>query len=72
MRHVVQSICGLKPTHALLLGDIFSFQRLSDREFAHRYERFKWIFQCSTIILSFELHVHGAQEDAVVYRHLIC
>jgi UDP-2,3-diacylglucosamine pyrophosphatase LpxH len=46
MKHVVDSICALNPTHAAILGDIFSYQRLSDHEFNYRYDRFNWIFSC--------------------------
>jgi len=45
-RHVVSSLVYfLRPTHMAVLGDIFSFQRLSDTEFNWRVARFKWIFE---------------------------
>lgn len=48
MRHISDSICSLNPTHVAILGDIFSYQSLTDREFEYRFNRFRWIFECCT------------------------
>ncbi|CAG8762669.1 6809_t:CDS:2, partial [Dentiscutata heterogama] len=33
-----------KPTHTIILGDLFSSQWTNDKEFKKRVERYKWIF----------------------------
>ena len=38
------SLFTYKPTHTIVLGDLFSSQWIIDEEFNKRVERYKWIF----------------------------
>ncbi|CAG8577498.1 14779_t:CDS:2 [Acaulospora morrowiae] len=38
------SLFTRKPTHTIVLGDLFSSQWIDDREFEKRVKRYKWIF----------------------------
>jgi hypothetical protein len=38
------SLFSPKPTHVIVLGDLFSSQWIKDMEFKKRVERYKWIF----------------------------
>nr|CAG8441532.1 1843_t:CDS:2 [Entrophospora candida] len=50
LRHIYTSFVSLdslfssKPTHTIVLGDLFSSQWIKDKEFKQRTERYKWIF----------------------------
>lgn len=45
-RHIVDTLLYyLQPSHVFVLGDLFSSQYISDSEFSHRVERYKWIFK---------------------------
>lgn len=41
-RHIANSIARLRPTHAFMLGDLFSSQYISETEFKKRVHRFRW------------------------------
>ena len=43
-RVVAAATARLRPTHAVLLGDLFSSERVNDTEFAARVRRFAWSF----------------------------
>ena len=50
LRHIYTSFVSpyslftRKPTHAIVLGDLFSSQWIKEKEFDKRVERYKWIF----------------------------
>ncbi|RHZ86240.1 hypothetical protein Glove_53g92 [Diversispora epigaea] len=50
IRHVYTSFVSpyslftQKPTHSIILGDLFSSQWINDQEFERRVKRYKWIF----------------------------
>ena len=41
-RYIASTVARLKPTHAFILGDLFSSQYITDSEFWWRVDRFRW------------------------------
>ena len=41
-RHIAGAVARLNPTHAFILGDLFSSQYIRDAEFNERVKRFRW------------------------------
>lgn len=64
LRHIYTSFVSpyslftRKPTHTIVLGDLFSSQWIGQREFNERVKRYKWIFgdtrKVSLISISFK------------------
>lgn len=45
-RHISDTLLFfLAPSHVFVLGDLFSSQYISDEEFEHRVQRYRWIFK---------------------------
>ncbi|CAH1757075.1 14625_t:CDS:2 [Entrophospora sp. SA101] len=64
LRHIYTSFVSLdslfssKPTHTIVLGDLFSSQWIRDKEFKQRTERYKWIFGNHDIGYSGDMNKH--------------
>lgn len=47
-RHIVKNVINfVSPDYVFVLGDLFSYQHLTDPEFKNRVDRYNWLFDFS-------------------------